>query len=39
LPYRDTLTIARALVIAIAPLLYFVLTQIIGGFLFAKPTP
>lgn len=35
-PYRDTLMIVRAIVVAIAPLMYFVLTQIITGFFFAK---
>lgn len=38
-PYRDTLMIVRAFAIAIAPLLYFILTQVIGGVLFARPTP
>lgn len=32
-PYRDTLTIVRALTIAVAPLLYFILTQIIARLL------
>lgn len=35
-PYRDTLMIVRAIVVAIAPLMYFILTQIITGFFFAK---
>lgn len=35
-PYRDTLTIIRAIAIAIAPILYFVLTQIIANLITGK---
>lgn len=38
-PYRDTLMIVRAVAVGIAPLLYFVLTQIIASLLFSKLTP
>jgi hypothetical protein len=37
-PYRDTLMIVRVVAIAIAPLLYFMLTQLLAGLFFANQT-